>query len=169
MVTLGLIDIEALGKTALTGYQTEIWMVIHQSSSTGYWRDSCLVRQKAVWLQTHHCINSNTKVRTKSIRLDSIVSIPHWLNFPFILYIILRPQPYSSRNISGSNRGLQGDVKKSKLDRNKSNTKVRTKSIRLDSTILIPHRLNFHFILHFVLRLRPQPYSSITSLDPTGV
>ena len=57
--------------------------------------------------------NSNTKVRTKSIRLDSIVSIPHWLNFPFILYIILRPQPYSSRNISGSNRGLQGDVKKS--------------------------------------------------------
>ena len=154
MVTLGLIDIEALGKTALTGYQTEIWgMVIHRSSSSGYWRESCLVRQKAVWLQTHHCINSNTKVRTKSIRLDSIVSIPHWLNFPFILYFILRPQPYSSRNISGSNRGLQGDVKKSKLNRNKSNTKVRTKSIRLDSTILIPHRLNFHFILHFSLHV----------------
>jgi hypothetical protein len=145
-------------------------MVIHRSSSTGYRRDSCLVRQKAVWLQTHHCINSNTKVRTKSIRLDLIVSIPHWLNFPFILYFILQPQPYSSRNISGSNRGL-GDVKKSNCSIATNPTPAYIQKV-LDwiQLFIIPHQLNFHFILHFVvLRLRPQPYSSITSLDPTGV
>jgi hypothetical protein len=121
------------------------------------------------------CLASNTPLYQlqhqgtyKSIRLDSIVSIPHWLNFPFILYFILRPQPYSSRNISGSNRGLQGDVKKSNCSIATNPTPAYVQNVLNGiEFFLIPHRLNFPF--YSISYYGNDPIHHTTSLDPTGV
>ena len=126
-----------------------------------------MVRQKAVWLRTHHCIKSNTNVRTKSIRLDSNYFNTSSTQLPFYTPFCTTATTLFIHNISGSNRGL-GDMKKSNcsIASNPTPTYVQ-KVFDWIQIILIPHQLNFPFILHFVLQ--PQPYSSITSLDPTGV
>ena len=71
-----------------------------------------MVRQKAVWLRTHHCIKSNTNVRTKSIRLDSNYFNTSSTQLPFYTPFCTTATTLFIHNISGSNRGL-GDMKKS--------------------------------------------------------
>ena len=58
--------------------------------------------------------------------------IPHQLNFPFLLYFILRQQPHLSH--LWVRQGSRWYEKVQLLNCNKSNTSVRTKSIRLDSS-----------------------------------
>ena len=79
--------------------------------------------------------------------------IPHQLNFPFILHFVLRPHNPIHRTTSLDPTGGLGDMKKSNCSIASNPTPTYVKKV-FDwiQIILIPHQLNFPFILHFVLQ-----------------